>query len=182
MPKTAKKKLASPNAQRKKDSRAASKNGAGMIAAEIKVDPTAQRRRADSPKTRPLDQAMNLHAESNVLDRLWSIIKDHRTADPLISHSARLLDKGTHYVAQKFGEEAVECLIEAVAGNRPGLIGESADLLYHLLVMWVDAGIRPEEVWATLENRETASNLTDRPKGPLKRLIKSVQLGTSKIP
>ena len=63
------------------------------------------------------------------------------TPTPTLSHSARLLSRGTAKVAQKFGEEAVECLIEAVAGNHDALIAESADVLYHLLVMWVDAGV-----------------------------------------
>ena len=64
-----------------------------------------------------------------------------KNADPAISHSARLLARGTAKIAQKFGEEAVECLIEAVGGHRTALIGESADVLYHLLVLWVDAGV-----------------------------------------
>ena len=53
-----------------------------------------------------------------VLDRLWQVVLERRGADPAVSHSARLLRRGTPKVAQKFGEEAVECLIEAVAGNR----------------------------------------------------------------
>ena len=58
-----------------------------------------------------------------------------------MSHSARLLSRGTAKVAQKFGEEAVECLIEAVAGNRDAVIAESADVLYHLIVLWVSRGV-----------------------------------------
>ena len=72
-----------------------------------------------------------------VLDRLWSVVMSRRTADPAVSHSARLLSRGTAKVAQKFGEEAVECLIEAVAGNRDAVVAESADVLYHLIVLWV---------------------------------------------
>ena len=85
-----------------------------------------------------------------VLDRLWSVVSDRRAADPTLSHSARLLGRGTAKVAQKFGEEAVECVIEAVGGNRAGLIAESADVLYQLIVMWVNAGVRTDEVWAEL--------------------------------
>ena len=69
-----------------------------------------------------------------MLDRLWSVILQRRSADPSVSHSARLLSRGTAKVAQKFGEESVECLIEAVTGNPQALIAESADVLYHLLV------------------------------------------------
>jgi phosphoribosyl-ATP pyrophosphohydrolase len=79
-----------------------------------------------------------------------------------VSHSARLLSRGAAKCAQKFGEEAVECLIEAVAGNRPALIAESADVLYHMLVMWVACGVRPEQVWAELKRREGLSGIAER--------------------
>jgi phosphoribosyl-ATP pyrophosphohydrolase len=70
--------------------------------------------------------------DATVLDRLWETIESRRGADPALSHSARLLSRGTAKVAQKFGEEAVECVIEAVRGeDRAALIGESADVLYH---------------------------------------------------
>ena len=127
-------------------------------------------------------QALSLHAEPDVLNRLFSIIEQRRSANPVLSHSARLLGRGTAKVAQKFGEEAVECLIEIVAGNRTAAIAESADVLYHLLLMWVEAGIRPEEVWLELEKREEASNLAEGSKGPSRKLRKGVELGTSKIP
>ena len=86
-----------------------------------------------------------------MLDRLWNVVLARREADPAVSHSARLLSRGTAKVAQKFGEEAVECLIEAVAGNKHALVAESADVLYHLLVLWVSAQVHPSEVWAELE-------------------------------
>ena len=84
------------------------------------------------------------------------------TADPAVSHSARLLSRGTAKVAQKFGEEAVECLIEAVAGNRDALIAESADVLYHLIVLWVSSGVDPTEVWAELVRREGVSGIAEK--------------------
>src|ERR1700733_11968792 len=85
---------------------------------------------------KPVDPAL---PTAVVLDRLWSVVLERRSADPAVSHSARLLSRGTAKVAQKFGEEAVECVIEAVARNSPAVITESADVLYHLLVLWVDA-------------------------------------------
>lgn len=97
-----------------------------------------------------------------ILDRLWATVLSRRGADPEVSHSARLLARGTAKVAQKLGEEAVEAVIEATRGNRAGLIGESADVLYHLMVVWVDAGIRPEEVWAELERREAISGIAEK--------------------
>lgn len=97
-----------------------------------------------------------------VLDRLWSVILQRRTADPAISHSARLLGRGMPKVAQKFGEEAVECLIEAVGGNAEALVAESADVLYHLLVLWAAGGVVPATVWAELERREGVSGVAEK--------------------
>ena len=114
----------------------------------------------------------------DVLDRLWAVVMDRRSADPAHSHSARLLSRGTTKVAQKFGEEAVECLIEAVAGNNPALISESADVLYHLLVMWVAAGVEPADVWSELVRREGISGLVEK----ASRLPSPVLAGTTKIP
>lgn len=117
-------------------------------------------------------------ASGEVLDRLWAVVMDRRSADPAHSHSARLLSRGTSKVAQKFGEEAVECLIEAVSGNNPALISESADVLYHLLVMWVAAGIEPADVWSELERREGISGVIEK----ASRLRSPVLAGTTKIP
>ncbi|MBB5374381.1 phosphoribosyl-ATP diphosphatase [Acidocella aromatica] len=116
--------------------------------------------------------------DARVLDRLWATVLSRKDADPNQSHSARLLSRGTEKVAQKFGEEAVECVIEAVAGKTTALIGESADVLYHLLVLWVDAGLRPEQVWAELTRREGMSGIAE------KAARKPLQLGfpTKKIP
>jgi phosphoribosyl-ATP pyrophosphohydrolase len=101
-------------------------------------------------------------APAAVLDRIWSVVVSRRAADPNVSHSARLLSRGTAKIAQKFGEEAVECLIEATRGNRDALIAESADVLYHLIVMWVDGGIRPDDVWSELQRREGLSGIAER--------------------
>lgn len=100
--------------------------------------------------------------DARILDQLWSTVLTRSAANPNESHSARLLSRGTAKVAQKFGEEAVECVIEAVSKNHTALIGESADVLYHLLVLWVDAGLRPEEVWSELKRREGMSGLAEK--------------------
>jgi len=113
-----------------------------------------------------------------VLDRLWKVVQSRRNADPSVSHSARLLGRGIGKVAQKFGEEAVECLIEAVAGRREALIGESADVLYHLLVLWVASDVQPVDVWHELERREGVSGIAEKAaRAPLAFGVK-----TSKIP
>lgn len=116
--------------------------------------------------------------DARVLDRLWGVVLSRKDADPTLSHSARLLSRGTAKIAQKFGEEAVECLIEAVGGHRTALIGESADVLYHLLVLWVDAGLRPEHIWAELARREGVSGVAEK----ASRKPVASSLATTKIP
>jgi phosphoribosyl-ATP pyrophosphohydrolase len=117
-------------------------------------------------------------ASALVLDRLWKVVQTRRNADPSVSHSARLLSRGIGKVAQKFGEEAVECLIEAVAGRRDALIGESADVLYHLLVLWVASDVQPAEVWHELERREGVSGIAEK----AARVPLAFGVKTSKIP
>jgi len=122
-----------------------------------------------------------VESDAVVLDRLFAVVQSRRDADPTVSHSARLLSRGPAKVAQKFGEEAVECLIEAVAGNRDALIAESADVLYHLLVLWVSAGIRPAEVWSELIRREGISGIAEKAARTGPAVVRN-HLGTSKIP
>jgi phosphoribosyl-ATP pyrophosphohydrolase len=116
--------------------------------------------------------------DARVLDRLWATVLSRKDADPNQSHSARLLARGTTKVAQKFGEEAVETVIEAVAGHKTALIGESADVLYHLMVLWVDAGLRPEQVWAELARREGMSGIAEK----ASRKPEQIGFPTKKIP
>ncbi len=119
-------------------------------------------------------------AEAAILDALWQTVEARRVAgDTEHSHSARLLARGTPKVAQKLGEEAVECVIEATQGNRAATILESADLLYHLVVVWVDAGIRPEEVWAELARRQGLSGIAEKAARP-KAIVRAAQ--TTKLP
>jgi phosphoribosyl-ATP pyrophosphohydrolase len=116
--------------------------------------------------------------DARVLDRLWATVLSRKDANPSESHSARLLSRGTAKIAQKFGEEAVECLIEAVGGHRTALVAESADVLYHLLVMWVDAGLRPEQIWAELSRREGMSGIAEK----AARRQPATGFNTTKIP
>ncbi len=89
----------------------------------------------------------------HVLDRLSKVIESRRGGDPAKSRTARLFQKGPAKIAQKVGEEAVEAVIAALVEPRERLASESADLLYHLLVLWAAKGLRPAEVWAELERR-----------------------------
>ena len=96
------------------------------------------------------------------LDELYRVILERRGADPDESHTARLFEKGRPKIAQKVGEEAVETLIEALGGDRAKLAEESADLLYHLLVLWAACGLEPEEVWRALRARQGISGLAEK--------------------
>ena len=113
------------------------------------------------------------------LDRLEQTIRARRSADPDTSYVAKLTAKGRAKIAQKLGEEAVECVIEATLGHRRNTILESADLLYHLVVVWVDAGIRPEEVWTELARRQGISGIAEKSARP-KALVRAAQ--TTKLP
>ena len=96
------------------------------------------------------------------VDRLWQVILSRRGADPKTSYTARLFARGRIKIAQKLGEEAVEAVIEGVGDNRSALVGESADLLYHLLVLWAAAGISPADVAAELARRDGISGIEEK--------------------
>jgi phosphoribosyl-ATP pyrophosphohydrolase len=140
-------------------------------------------KRVAKPKAKSKPQSVVVAAPASggsaVLDRLFAVILERRNADPAVSHSARLLSRGVNKVAQKFGEEAVECLIEAVAGHADLVIPESADVLYHLLVLWVAAGVQPEEVWTELVRREGISGVAEK---AARMTAHPLGLATRKIP
>ena len=97
-----------------------------------------------------------------VLDRLWEIIQSRRGADPQSSYTARLFARGRAKIAQKLGEEAVETVIEGVGENPAALVGESADLIYHLLVLWAAAGVSPADIAAELARREDMAGIEEK--------------------
>jgi phosphoribosyl-ATP pyrophosphohydrolase len=88
------------------------------------------------------------------LDDLWAVIQERRNADPESSYTAKLFAKGRPKIAQKVGEEAVETVIAALVQDKDALAAESADLLYHLLVLWADVGLDPNDVAKVLETRK----------------------------
>ena len=101
-------------------------------------------------------------ATALVLDRLFAVIESRRGGDADASYTARLFDEGSGKIAQKLGEEAIETVIAAVGGDRQEVVDESADLLLHLLMVWADAGVAPEEVLAELERRFGTSGLDEK--------------------
>ena len=96
------------------------------------------------------------------LARLFALIQSRRGADPASSYTARLFAAGRAKIAAKVGEEATETVIAGVAETPDRLTSESADLLYHLLVLWADAGIAPGDVLAELVRRESQSGLAEK--------------------
>jgi phosphoribosyl-ATP pyrophosphohydrolase len=104
----------------------------------------------------------NGHVDEHVLDRLYAVIDGRRGADPDTSYTARLFSRGRQQIAKKLGEEAVEAVIEGVRGDRPKLVGESADMLYHLLALWAANGVKPRAVWSELARREGIGGLAEK--------------------
>jgi phosphoribosyl-ATP pyrophosphohydrolase len=100
--------------------------------------------------------------DGRVLDDLHAIILSRKGADPAQSYTAKLLRNGPAGIAKKVGEEAAETLIEAVGGSSARLAEESADLLYHLLVLWTAKEVAPVEVWRALERRKGVSGLVEK--------------------
>ncbi len=137
---------------------------------------------------RPEDQtsaAADGAGSATVLDRLWATIEARRGADPETSYTAALLARHPIKPSQKLAEEAAECTIEAVLGQRDGLVRESADLLYHLCVLLAGAGLAPADVFGELSARMSATAARAR-RGGVKRAVrgrvKRKVRGTTKIP
>ena len=97
------------------------------------------------------------------LDRLFATIAARKAeGDAAQSYTAKLLSQGVEKCAKKFGEEAIETALAAMTGDKAHLAAESADALYHLLVLWAAAGITPDDVYAALRARENQSGLQEK--------------------
>ena len=96
--------------------------------------------------------------DTHILDTLYDLVEARKSADPDESYTASLYHKGTGKICQKVGEEATEVIVDALQlkygqADKSGLAEESADLLYHLLVLWADQGLAPADVWDVLDSR-----------------------------
>ncbi|MCH2164812.1 MAG: phosphoribosyl-ATP diphosphatase [Marinovum sp.] len=98
----------------------------------------------------------------SALERLAATIEARKGADPSSSWTAKLLSKGPEKCAEKFGEEAVEAIIEAIKGDSAKLTSEAADVLYHLLVMLAARGVNLADVEAELIRREGTSGIVEK--------------------
>jgi len=104
--------------------------------------------------------------DPKILEQVYAVIEQRRGGDADASHTARLFAKGRGKIAQKVGEEAVETVIAALTldqrGEKSEVVAESADLLYHLLVLWAETGVEPAEVWAELARRQGISGIAEK--------------------
>ncbi|MDU8926289.1 phosphoribosyl-ATP diphosphatase [Alisedimentitalea sp. MJ-SS2] len=96
------------------------------------------------------------------LEELEQIVASRAAASPDESWTAKLLAKGPEKVAEKFGEEAIEAIIEAVKSDRAGLTSEAADVLFHLLVMLKSRGVPLSDVMSELARRQHQSGLAEK--------------------
>ena len=99
---------------------------------------------------------------ASALERLAATVAARKGADPETSWTAKLFAKGPEKCAEKFGEEAIEAIIEAVRGDRDKLVFEAADVLYHLLVMLAARDVSLDQVLAELERREGVSGIAEK--------------------
>ncbi len=95
------------------------------------------------------------------IDRLFEVIESRRGGDPKTSYVAKLFSKGRRKIAQKVGEEAVETVIAAIEKDRGEVVKESADLLFFLMVLWAELGLKPADVFAELARREGTSGVAE---------------------
>jgi phosphoribosyl-ATP pyrophosphohydrolase len=96
------------------------------------------------------------------LEDLADLIAARKDADPESSWTAKLLSKGPEKCAEKFGEEAIEAIIEAVKGDNAKLTSEAADVVYHLLVMLTARGVTLNEVMDELSRRQSTSGIAEK--------------------
>ena len=98
----------------------------------------------------------------DVLARLYATILSRKGGDAEASYTASLFAGGPKTICRKVGEEALEVTVEGLQGDQPAIARESADLIYHLMVLWADAGVAPEDVWAELARREGISGHVEK--------------------
>ncbi|MDA0339813.1 MAG: phosphoribosyl-ATP diphosphatase [Proteobacteria bacterium] len=101
-------------------------------------------------------------SSTDTLNKLYQVIESRKGSDPAKSYVASLQAKGLRKIAEKVGEEAVETVVAAVARGKDDLIAESADLLFHLLVLWAETDITPDQVLAELKRREGTSGIDEK--------------------
>ena len=99
---------------------------------------------------------------SDSLERLYQAVIAAKDLDPATSRTARLFQRGPSKMAKKLAEEAIEVVIDAMHGQPEAVVRESADLLYNLVVLWVSAGVHPDEVWSEMRRRERLFGIAEK--------------------
>ncbi|MEQ8505448.1 MAG: phosphoribosyl-ATP diphosphatase [Rhodospirillales bacterium] len=99
---------------------------------------------------------------THTLDKLFATIESRKGADPSESYTAKLFHGGTPLIARKLGEEAVETAVAALTEDKTSVAKESADVLYHLLALWAELGLDPQEVWDELDRRTGQSGIEEK--------------------
>jgi phosphoribosyl-ATP pyrophosphohydrolase len=99
---------------------------------------------------------------SNAIDRLYRQVLEARGGDPATSRTAKLWRDGNPKLAKKVAEEAIEVSLEAVEGNRPAMVRESADLIYNLVMLWAGMGVSPDEIWQEMARREELLGIAEK--------------------
>jgi phosphoribosyl-ATP pyrophosphohydrolase len=112
------------------------------------------------------------------IERLHRAVLAARTADPASSRTARLFRAGRDKMAKKLAEEAIEVGIDAMRDHPAGVIKESADLMYNLVALWIEAGIEPKQIWAEMDRRERLLGIAEklpkdlvRPSAPRRKVV-----------
>lgn len=99
---------------------------------------------------------------THAIDRLYEAVLAARGGNPAESRTSKLLTEGIVKMAKKVAEEAVEIGLDAVRGDRPQVVLESADLMYNLVVLWTEAGISPVDIWREMERREELYGIAEK--------------------
>ncbi len=112
---------------------------------------------------------MSKAKDGRTLDSLFATIRGRRKVDAATSYTAKLLARGPGKIGDKVIEEAAEAAHAGLAESRPRLVSESADVFYHLLVLWAARGVKPAMVWAELARREGISGIAEKKARPRKK-------------
>jgi phosphoribosyl-ATP pyrophosphohydrolase len=99
---------------------------------------------------------------TEILEKLYEVLEQRKTADADSSYTAKLYKKGRKKIAQKVGEEGLEAAMAGVLDDKEEIIYESADLIYHMMVLWSDANIKPDEIYNELARRFGISGIEEK--------------------
>ena len=104
---------------------------------------------------------MNIKMNEQFISELFSILTQRKNSSPQKSYTSNLINN-PDLLAKKIGEESTELIIDFIKRNKEGVIKESSDLLYHLLVIWISIGVEPQQIWNELSSRTLTSGLQEK--------------------